>query len=613
MKNRLVKIVLLTLFISFTSVCESQTNISTLKNTLENYIKSKNIPGISISIVKSDSVLFSGGIGYANLEKKERVTNKHLFRLGSVSKSFTALGLYTALKESPYNLNSSIKKIDKNIPYTNKWEASHPVLVSHLLEHTSGFDEFHAHAIYNKTDSIMPPIINMVNDHSKSLHSRWQPGTKKAYSNPNYVVAGHLIEVLAGVPSNRYIKENILDNIEMKSSDYYFKKPENNLFAQGYQRSGNRVNSIPFATINGSPAGEFCSNAKDMAHYLQFMLKRDTTLFSKETFDRIESPKTSIAAKKGLKFGYGLGNYTIWKNGHLFHGHGGQIDGFASRYVYSREADIGVFIAINRNGNANAIVDEILSLFLGSQKELVLKRKTLPIPESLKNKFSGFYELKSPRNELFAFTDRMFGGFIIDFKEDMLIRKRLFGRPKDTLYYAGNNQFYFNKEGIASAMLIESNTKKPALWINDNYTEKASRIIRLIIIIGLLISFLLISLFFIYSTVWLFRNLIRKKRKNPNYHLVLFTAGLSIILMLIGFGFTMNDMKTAMNMNFSSLLLYFASYILVLLSIVSIFKWVKLPDHKGFKIFYILTSIGTISVTMYLWNIGFIGLKLWNY
>ena len=63
--------------------------------------------------------------------------------------------------------------------------------------------------------------------------------------------------------------------------------------------------------------------------------------------------------------------------------------------------------------------------------------------------------------------------------------------------------FYLNHEGVPSAMLMESSTNKKALWINDNYTEKESRAKRLFLFFTLLISFLLLSSFFIYSTVWL--------------------------------------------------------------------------------------------------------------
>ena len=349
----------------------------------------------------------------------------------------------------------------------------------------------------NTTDHVLPPIIDLVNAHQKSLSSRWQPGTKKAYSNPNYIVAGHLIEVLSGLPYHQYIKENILDQAGIKLSGFYFKEPKDRLFAQGYQRSGTVLNLIPFVTINGGPAGDFCANAKDMAAYLQLMLNRDEVLFTEKEYQRIESPQTSIAARKGLGFGYGLGNYSIWKNGYRFQGHGGEINGFAARYVYSKAADLGIAVAINRNGNANDLVDEILNDLLGNQEIAFEKREIVPIPESLKNEFAGFYEFKSPKSKLLAFSDRMLAGLILDFQEDKLITRTLLGKAKDTLYYAGSHQFYLNNEGVPSAMLIASTVGKPAFWINDNYTEKESRVKRMVIFFGLLLSCLLLTFFYV--------------------------------------------------------------------------------------------------------------------
>ncbi|MEM9546913.1 MAG: serine hydrolase domain-containing protein [Bacteroidota bacterium] len=580
---------------------------------LEDYIEHKNIPGLSVSIVSSDSIYFVGGIGYANIEKKESVTGEHLFRMGSVSKSFTALGVLKILEDSPFELNSAIKEIDQNIPFRNDWEDESPVLVSHLLEHTSGFEDFHAHAVYNRKDSLMPPITNMVYDHRQSLHSRWTPGTKKAYANPNYIVAGHIIEVLSETSFDTYIRDNVLLPLDMTSSGYFFKKTDDAYFAQGYQRIGKTLQALSFATINGSPAGDFCANAIDMANYLQFMLQRDTLLFDISMFDRIELPKTNIASEKGLETGYGLGNYTIWKNGFLFHGHGGQIDGFASRYIYSREADLGISISMNRNGDANALVDEILDFMLGNESQANYERKIVPIPDSLKNKFCGFYELDSPKNELFAFSDQLFGGFSLDFQMDKIVRRRLLGRPKDTLYYAGNNQFYFEDETIPAAILIETEKGESAFWINENYAAKKSRWKRLLIFFGLVISFLLVSAFFVYGVWWLIRNLFRKKKINPLNHIVLVGVGCSFIAMFVGFGLTMSNLETAMHMNASSLLYYLSSYILILMCMLAIFRSFKITGSGRFKKFYITTTIGAIFLSYYLMDIGFIGLKLWNY
>ncbi|MEM1271611.1 MAG: serine hydrolase domain-containing protein, partial [Bacteroidota bacterium] len=594
-----------------TSVCLAQPAADSLVSHIESYLEEHRIPGAMVSAVRADTVLYVGGVGYADLDRREPVTAEHLFRQGSISKTFTALGLYLLLREAGHELDTPIREIDAAIPFENPWESEHPVRVAHLLEHTSGFEDFHLHAMYNPADSVMPPVVQMVQDHRQSLTSRWTPGTRKAYSNPNYVVAGHLIEAVSGRRFNDYVRDRVLEPIGMASSGYYFKKPPDVSFAQGYQRQGTTLTPIPFATINGSPAGDFAANATDMAAFLQLMLNRDT-LFTAGEFGRIERPETSLAAKHGLAFGYGLGTYSVWKNGYRFYGHGGEIDGFAARFVYSREADLGVAIAINRNGNANAVLGEVLDHLLGTQTEAPSHRVTRPIPEAMKRTFAGFYEFKSPKGDLLAFSDRMLAGLTLDFQNDKLITRTLLGKARDTLYHAGNGQFFLNHEGAASAMLIER-AGAPVFWINDSYTERESRIKRLLIFFGLLMAFVLQFAFLVYGLVWLGWNAFAKEKTSPLNRLLLMAAPICLILLFTGFGLTVSEPESAMHMSPSSLLLYLSSYALVVVSIASAVRWGALSGKKSFRVFYILTSAGALALSIYLWNAGFIGLKLWSY
>ncbi|MEO0788090.1 MAG: serine hydrolase domain-containing protein [Bacteroidota bacterium] len=584
-----------------------------LINEIDTYLVESKIPGAMVSIVRADSSIFVGGFGYADIDDQEFVDENHLFRQGSISKSFTAMGLLHLLKNTPFDLSSPIRDIDPKIPYSNPWSETYPVRVSHLLEHTSGFEDFHLHAMYCHGESQRPPIVEMLEDHQQSLHARWPPGTRKAYANPNYIVAGHLIEVLSGMPFDTYIQQYLLAEIGMESSGYYFTPPEELSFASGYQRIGSDFTGIPFATINGSPAGDFCANAKDMAKYLQFMLRRDHSMFSQSEFNRLETPETSIAARHGLAYGYGLGNYSIWKNGHLFHGHGGQIDGFAARYLYSREADLGVAIAINRNGNENAVIDKILDLIIQELHYDPSQRLVLPIPDSLKVAFGGFYEFTSPKSELIAFTDRMLAGISLDFQADKIVTRTLLGKAKDSLWYAGNNQFYLNNEGEPSAMLLRSDSGNPVLWIKDSYTERKSRTKRIAIFFGLLFSFFTVFAFFVYSIFWLVKSIFISSSKDRSNHLVLFGFGIAFILTLLGFGLSVSNPHIAQRVNFSSLMMYASSYACVILAIASLSRWNKLEGKQRFKLFYALSSIGALMISLYLWQIGMIGLKLWNY
>lgn len=598
--------------------CFGQQDSSSLIESLEQYLEDKHIPGAMISIVKADTVIFVGGLGYANLETQEKVSAQHLFRQGSISKSFTAIGLLKILREKKISLDHPIKEIDTSIPFQNDWSDKYPVRIAHLLEHTSGFDDFHLHAIYNKIDSVAPLVAKMVIGHQNSLRSRWKPGYKKAYSNPNYIVAGHLLEKLSSQPYHTYLYNQVLSPLGMHSSGYFFNPPNQHKLAQGYRLTGKQNNPISFTQINGGPAGELCSNAEDMAAFLQFMLNRktingDTLGFSRASFDRIENAKTTIASTKGIPYGYGLGNYSIWKNGFLFHGHGGGIDGFTSRYVYSRAADLGIAVAINREGDATAIVDEILDFLIGKQNQAPLDRKTYPIPPELKEKFEGFYEFNSPRNQLLAFTDRMLAGLILDFETDKIITQSILGKVRDTLYYAGENQFYKNLEGVPSALLFETVEGIPAFWTNDSFTEKKSRLKRLIIFFGLLFSILLLLSFLTYSLFWLIINIFSKNKMSFINHLVLFGAGICFILMFVGFGWSMDNRINGDKMNFNSLLMYLSSLGLVLLSLVAVYRCFKLPNKRGFRFYYILSTLAAVIVSIYFFDIGFIGLKLWAY
>ncbi|MEM1327161.1 MAG: serine hydrolase domain-containing protein [Bacteroidota bacterium] len=610
--------ILLFFTLLFANTAPAQLAVTAVIDSLDAYLQEKKIPGAMISIVRGDTVLFEGGIGYANVEVQEEVTAQHLFRLGSISKSMTALGLLHLLHEHNISLQTPIKDIAPDLPITNPWAAETPIAIEHILEHTAGFEDMHLHAGYydNEDTTTKPPMGEFVERHANSLTARWRPGERTAYSNPDYIIAGHLIEKISGQAYHQYIQQHLFEPLGMSTSGYYFRSPDTPLMAQGYNRQGGTFIPVPFTTITGGPSGGFCSSAADMSKYLQFMLNRgatttDSTLFTKALFDRIEHPETTIAAKKGLPYGYGLGNYSVWKNGYLFHGHSGGIDGFMSRYLYSRAADLGIAISINRQGDANAFIDEILRLLLGEPD--APKRTIQPIPETLKETYAHFYEFDCPRHELLGFTDKMLAGLTLDFQGDKVITRTLLGKAEDTLYYAGNQQFYFNNEGIPTVLLFQTTDNKNGLWINNSYTVEASRGLRVFKFIGLVLSTLLLFSFLLYTLIWLTIRLIKKRKIGMPSRFILFGAGAVFISLFIAFGNIAADRGLSGTFNFSSIYLYIASYLFCLLSAATVYYWFHLSSRKGFRMYYICCSIGAIALSIYLYHIGFVGLRLWDY
>src|SRR5690606_21891869 len=104
-------------------------------------LRKAHIPGLLISIVKKDSILFSGGLGYADLEQKIKVDHTTQFHLASITKFFVAMGIQKLIALGQLDLNDRLQAIAPEIPFSNKWESTHPVRLVHLLEHTAAFED----------------------------------------------------------------------------------------------------------------------------------------------------------------------------------------------------------------------------------------------------------------------------------------------------------------------------------------------------------------------------------------------------------------------------------------------------------------------------------------
>mgnify|MGYP000701032673 FL=1 len=120
---------------------------------------------------------------------------------------------------------------------------------------------------------------------------------------------------------------------------------------------------------------------------------KNTQVFTRESIERTEVPHTSLAAGSGLTFGYGLGNYQWLHKGILFHGHGGDADGYLSRYGYTRNNNNGYFVVINAfNHRALSKIRNLLEDYLVKD----LERPTTPATKLLSkqqiNQLTGTYQ-----------------------------------------------------------------------------------------------------------------------------------------------------------------------------------------------------------------------------
>lgn len=366
-------------------------------------LEANDVPGAGVALVHGDEVLWAGGVGYASIDPEQHVISATRFRIGSVTKLFTAIAIMQLVEEGRLSLDTPVNDIAPEVPIDNPWHETRPVTVAHLLEHTAGFDDMHFRNM--NTDEPLPDsLAEIVAGLEDELAVRWQPGMAHAYSNPGYAVAGYLVEKISGQPFHAYVNERILAPLGVESATWGV--PADRHFAQGYTTAGNgKLREAEPRGIRLYPAGELSMSSADLARVLRFFLKRGVIdgqrLLDENSIVRMETPVTTRAATSGLENGYGLGNYTSFREGFRLHGHNGGLDGFNATLAYSSEHGFGYAILINRSDSATLrVLEEQAAAFLAQAVEApepgAFDQPAATLPDAVE----GCYRMMNSRNQL---------------------------------------------------------------------------------------------------------------------------------------------------------------------------------------------------------------------
>jgi CubicO group peptidase (beta-lactamase class C family) len=116
---------------------------SELEARLGKILKDHGLPGMAAVIADRDGIVWTLGIGLADVAARTPATPDTLFRVASISKTFVALAVLKLREEGRLDLDTPVKILVPDVAFTNKWEATDPVRVVHLLEHTTGWDDVH--------------------------------------------------------------------------------------------------------------------------------------------------------------------------------------------------------------------------------------------------------------------------------------------------------------------------------------------------------------------------------------------------------------------------------------------------------------------------------------
>jgi len=384
-----------------------------LQKVMKDVVDKAHLPGAGVALVSNGDLLWCGGFGKADVTSGRDVSCDTEFRVGSISKSFVALALLKLQEEGKINLEARLQDVAPEVPVKNRWESTNPVRIVNLLEHTSGFDDMQASEVYNFRDRYDFPLLEVFKRFQEPQDVRWPPGTRMSYSNPGFGIAGYLIEKTAGKPYDQYICETILRPLGMANADFPFTDANKPLLATAYDSDPPHALGYPYIYLR--PAGDLKASPGELAKLVQFLLRRgrvgDAQILKPESIIRMESVESTLAAKTGLRLGYGLANYTEVEGGVVTHGHDGGIDGFISTYRYMPEQNWGYVVLLNSTQSGQALNDlNKLAIDFLSKDFPKTQQPAVSVPAADLEKFAGYYAPRAPRSQLLSFIDDLSGG-----------------------------------------------------------------------------------------------------------------------------------------------------------------------------------------------------------
>ncbi len=376
---------------------EGSRSIAKFQMAVESVLKETRTPGAAIVIVSRDKTDWIAGIGKADVAANRPVTPDTLFRLGSVSKGIVALAALQLQEAGKLKLTDTVRQWVPDVAFVNPWEATHPVRLVHLMEHTSGFDEMHLREY--ALDDPAKTLTDALAYGASSRVCRWPPGTRMAYCNSGAAVLAAVIEKVSGERFEEYVQKHIFNPLHMDGASYFYTPEVQRRLAKLYRPDG--ITPYPYWHAGFRPSAGLNASARDMANYVRFFLQRGsldgTQLLQVASVERIERAETLPSAKLGRMAGYGLFNYEIPYGPFVFHGHNGAVMGGITEMAYVPEQGCGYVVMINSGSFiAGFRIADLVREYLRPKLTPPPLPPVVAVSEQFKQHYAGHYQCISP-------------------------------------------------------------------------------------------------------------------------------------------------------------------------------------------------------------------------
>ncbi len=192
-----------------------------LHQDIEKLLLEQKLTGAVWTIVDSNGIT-TDCAGLKNAESKESFKPTDTVHIGSIAKTILAVGVLHLATEEKINLDESVSKYLTDTKFINKWNATNPVTIRHLLDHTSGLSDSKLWHIFSTSSTPNTPLSTFYQNDPKILTIQAKPGSIYSYSNMGYTLLGMIIESVTNQRYEKYLNENIIKPLGMYNSTFKF-------------------------------------------------------------------------------------------------------------------------------------------------------------------------------------------------------------------------------------------------------------------------------------------------------------------------------------------------------------------------------------------------------
>ena len=411
-------------------------------------------PGCAALVMKKGQVVYRKAFGKADLELNVPMKPDMIFRIGSITKQFTATAILQLEEQGKLSLQDDITKFIPDYP-----THGYKITVEHLLTHTSGIKDYtgmkEANPEVMRKDMTPIELIGFFKDQPMDF----EPGTKYLYDNSGYFLLGYIIEKVSGESYAQYLETHIFKPLGLKNTSYDntagilknrvpgYSKPDS-----VYTNTGYLSMTLPYA------AGSLLSTVDDLYTWTKGV--RSGRIIRPETFEKAVVPYklkdgSSTGYGYGLEIGEIFGSPAIW--------HNGGINGFLTIGLYLPNEDVFVAVFSNCDGispdNAAMKMAAIATGKMPVVKEISMDTLTL-------KKYTGVYENTAKEQR------------VITYKGGKLFSQRSGGQQFQLAAYASNKFFYNDgtafyeflsgKDGKVTAVNLQALGQTSSCWAHTD-------------------------------------------------------------------------------------------------------------------------------------------------